>query len=70
MLYDDTIAAIATPPGEGGIGIVRVSGPAALAILQRLFVPVRAGAWRPYRMRFGHVIAADGARNHHQALRV
>ncbi|MEE8364605.1 MAG: hypothetical protein V3R76_02370, partial [Gammaproteobacteria bacterium] len=26
----DTIAAIATPPGVGGIGIVRVSGPLAL----------------------------------------
>ncbi|MES2917901.1 MAG: tRNA uridine-5-carboxymethylaminomethyl(34) synthesis GTPase MnmE [Pseudomonadota bacterium] len=28
----DTIAAIATPPGRGGVGIVRVSGPRALAI--------------------------------------
>jgi tRNA modification GTPase len=28
----DTIAAIATPPGAGGIGVVRLSGPAALAI--------------------------------------
>jgi len=38
MLHlDDTIAAIATPPGEGGIGIVRVSGPRALAIADRLF---------------------------------
>ena len=37
-MYDDTIAAIATPPGEGGIGIVRVSGPAALPILRWVFV--------------------------------
>jgi tRNA modification GTPase len=29
---DDTIVAIATPPGRGGIGIVRVSGPAALQV--------------------------------------
>ncbi len=29
MIFDDTIAAIATPVGEGGIGIVRISGPAA-----------------------------------------
>jgi tRNA modification GTPase len=29
---DDTIVAIATPPGKGGIGVVRVSGPAAAAI--------------------------------------
>jgi len=62
MLYDDTIAAVATPAGEGGIGIVRVSGPDALAILRRLFAPARPGAWHPYRMRYGHVQDADGAR--------
>jgi tRNA modification GTPase len=62
MLYDDTIAAVATPPGEGGIGIVRLSGPAALPILRKLFIPARPGAWRPYRMRYGHVAATDGAR--------
>jgi tRNA modification GTPase len=61
MLYDDTIAAIATPPGEGGIAVVRVSGPAALAILEQLFAPARPGVWRPYRMRYGHVVAAGGA---------
>jgi tRNA modification GTPase len=33
---DDTIVAIATPSGRGGIGVVRVSGPAALEIAQRL----------------------------------
>ncbi len=32
----DTIAAIATPPGKGGIGIVRISGPDAVGIGQRL----------------------------------
>jgi tRNA modification GTPase len=32
MLSDDTIAAISTPPGRGGIGVVRLSGPAALEI--------------------------------------
>jgi len=35
-LARDTIAAIATPAGRGGIGIVRVSGPAAVAIATRL----------------------------------
>ena len=34
---DDTIAAIATPPGAGGIGIVRISGSDAFAIGLRLF---------------------------------
>ncbi len=37
LSLDDTIAAIATPPGEGGIGIVRLSGPDALSILQQIF---------------------------------
>ncbi|WP_022960822.1 tRNA uridine-5-carboxymethylaminomethyl(34) synthesis GTPase MnmE [Halopseudomonas pelagia] len=32
----DTIAAIATPPGQGGVGIIRVSGPAALSIAEQI----------------------------------
>lgn len=32
MIFDDTIAAIATPVGEGGIGIIRISGPSAKEI--------------------------------------
>jgi tRNA modification GTPase len=36
-MYQDTIAAISTPIGEGGIGIVRLSGKDALPIAQRLF---------------------------------
>ncbi len=62
MLYDDTIAAIATPPGAGGVGMVRLSGPEALPILERMFVPARRGAWRPYRMRYGHVVTPAGER--------
>jgi tRNA modification GTPase len=41
---DDTIAAISTPVGEGGIGIVRLSGPQAKTILGQVFV---AGARQP-----------------------
>jgi tRNA modification GTPase len=33
---DDTIAAIATPPGEGGLGVVRLSGPQAARIAKRM----------------------------------
>ena len=36
-MYQDTIAAISTPIGEGGIGIVRLSGPDALAIARKVF---------------------------------
>ena len=36
-MQNDTIAAIATPPGHGGIGIIRVSGPDAFALVLPLF---------------------------------
>ena len=36
-MSEDTIVAIATPPGEGGIGIVRLSGPKALDIALTIF---------------------------------
>jgi len=40
MLSDqDTIAAIATPIGQAGIGIIRVSGPRCLAIARKIFSP-------------------------------
>lgn len=34
--FSDTIVALATPPGRSGIGVIRLSGPTALAILRRL----------------------------------
>jgi tRNA modification GTPase len=36
LLLDDTIAAISTPPGRGGIGVVRLSGPQSAEILSNL----------------------------------
>ena len=61
MLYDDTIAAIATPVGEGGIGIIRLSGQDALPILQRLFKPRRATArYIPQRMLDGRLLDQTG----------
>jgi tRNA modification GTPase len=50
---DDTIAAISTPLGEGGIGIVRLSGPDALQILQCIFN--RPAQLLPRRLTYGHV---------------
>ena len=35
--FQDTIAAVATPPGEGGIGVIRMSGPSALEVATRIF---------------------------------
>lgn len=57
----DTIAAIATPPGTGGIGIIRISGPEAYEILQRLFKPYRPHpSFTSHFLYFGTVINRDG----------
>lgn len=41
MTHTDTIAAIATPAAAGGIGIVRISGADAIAVAEKIFLPVR-----------------------------
>lgn len=56
-----TIAAVATAPGAGGIGIVRVSGPESLPILEKLFRPAGKGGYRPWTLRRGKIVDADGA---------
>lgn len=55
----DTIAAIATPSGRGGIGVVRLSGPAAMDIASRIAAPLpapRRAAFRRFRDANGDVI--------------
>lgn len=39
--WSDTIAAVATPLGEGAVGIVRLSGPDSIAIARRIFLSAR-----------------------------
>lgn len=51
-MYRDTIAAISTPLGEGGIGIVRLSGAEALSIAEAIF----PGKLSDRRLSYGHVI--------------
>jgi tRNA modification GTPase len=58
----DTIVAIATPPGRGGIGVVRVSGPAARTIAERLVD--HAGALEPRHATFTRTRGAADIRDH------
>jgi tRNA modification GTPase len=51
-VYQDTIAAISTPLGEGGIGIVRLSGEEAYFIAQQLF----SGRLSDRQLSYGHVL--------------
>ena len=58
----DTIAAIATAQGAGGIAIVRISGSKAAEILSGAFVPANPGAdLSGRRMVYGYVKDADGS---------
>ena len=57
----DTIAAISTPLGEAGIGIVRLSGPNAGAIARRLFRPRKPRQpWQSHRLYLGHIVDPAG----------
>lgn len=55
-LLEDTIAAISTPLGEGGIGIIRISGPEAIQVASRVFKPKRGASLEgtgSHRVRLG-----------------
>ena len=62
MRHSDTIAAIATPLGVGGIGIVRVSGPRAKELLARIFLPLSPhfANFRPWTLHRGRVLDMTG----------
>ena len=55
----DTITALATPPGRGGIGVIRVSGPLAATIAREILGEVprpRRALLRPFRDADGHAL--------------
>ncbi|KXG76379.1 tRNA modification GTPase MnmE [Fervidicola ferrireducens] len=54
----DTIAAISTPLGEGGIGIIRISGDDAFRIADKIFVPrkIKPGEMKPRTLYLGDII--------------
>ncbi|OAI08500.1 tRNA uridine-5-carboxymethylaminomethyl(34) synthesis GTPase MnmE [Methylomonas methanica] len=57
MLDGDTIAAIATPPGNGGVGVIRISGPSAPGIAQSL---TGKNLPKPRYAQFTDFLDADG----------
>src|SRR5208282_893461 len=61
MILDDTIAAIATPLGEGGLAVVRVSGARALAVADKSFLPAGKNSLKPsaaatHTIHFGKIV--------------
>lgn len=57
----DTIVAIATPPGPGGLGIVRLSGPLARSIAGAILRLPQNQEWKPWRIAHAHLLDQDGA---------
>lgn len=61
MLRQDTIAAVATPFGLSGVGIIRISGPEALKIARRIFQPSTGICpWESHHLYHGDIVSADG----------
>lgn len=61
-MIDDTIAAIATPLGEGALAIIRLSGPDALAIADKCFEPIGLASSKPtdadtHTLLYGNIVA-------------
>ncbi len=61
----DTIAAVATPAGQGGVGIVRISGPDALSVVEKLFRPAarkaKKGAFKERHFYYGRIVEENGS---------
>ena len=58
----ETIAAVATAvaPGQGGIAVIRLSGPMAQRVVRTITVFPGSQEWLSHRVLYGHVLAADG----------
>lgn len=62
LFIDDTIAAIATAPGEGGIGIIRISGEKSLQVANEIFKSVTGKKIEEYNTRtliYGHILDGE-----------
>jgi len=59
-VFDETIAAIITPPGEGGVAALRIAGADSRRIVERHFRPSMPSGPQPFLMRHGHFVSAAG----------
>lgn len=57
--WDDTIVALATPPGVGALGIIRLSGKKAIAIVDHLFPSKNLSEQPPYTLHVGYLKKED-----------
>jgi len=70
MYRKDTIAAISTPVGEGGIGIVRVSGAEAELVASRIFRKKASGGLESHRFYYGDILDPESGETVDEAMAV
>jgi tRNA modification GTPase len=70
MYLRDTIAAVSTPPGNGGIGIIRVSGDSAAAVGDAVFKPIYDGGLVSHRFSFGAIFDSSTGEKIDEAMAV
>ncbi len=59
-MRDDTIVAISTPPGNGAIGVIRLSGPDSRGLLAKVWRGVPVDSFEPNRTYLGKINDLDG----------
>lgn len=59
MLLFDTIAAIATAKGDGGVAIIRISGDKSFEILDKIFKPINNTKIGYYKLKYGNLCDGD-----------
>ena len=59
MLNSDTIIALATPQGIGAIGVIRLSGPQAIAITSAVFKGKDLAAQKTHTIHYGHIVEGE-----------
>ena len=55
-MQKDTIFALSTPQGVGGVAVIRISGPQAQAALQALFQPAGTSPMEPRKLIYGRFV--------------
>ncbi|MGD1089060.1 MAG: tRNA uridine-5-carboxymethylaminomethyl(34) synthesis GTPase MnmE [Verrucomicrobiota bacterium] len=65
MILDDTIVAIATPLGEGGLAVVRISGAQTFAVADKIFLPGGRNSLKPsiaptHTIHYGKIVRHGG----------
>ncbi len=61
-MTNSTIAAIASPPGMGAVALIRISGPEAAKVVDKVFRGKSYRSWIPRHQHFGAICNSEGAK--------